>query len=71
MRKRFVDRKVMRCAEHGKSAFCWVQDDGKHVDDSLCRCLTGSPARCPVDVHRRDAEPYLEFSNELKKGGKR
>ncbi len=71
MSGRRTDGEIVRCTRHGESPFCWVQSNGQHIDDSHCQCLTDSPASCPVDLHRRDAEPYLEFSNELKKGGKR
>jgi hypothetical protein len=70
-RGRLVDRKVVRCAGHGDSAFCWIQDDGKHIDDSLCRCLTGSPSNCPIDVHRSDMEVRDKLLELVKKGGKK
>ncbi len=62
---------IVRCTRHGQFPFCWVQSDGEHINDSRCRCLSDSPVSCPVDVHREDAEPYLDFSNKLKKGVKR
>ncbi len=68
---RLVEDRVLRCAEHGSAAFCWVQDDGTHIDDSLCRCLTESPAGCLVDVHRRDAKDQDDLLQRIKKGGKK
>lgn len=44
--------RVISCAEHGTSAWCYIQDDGSHIDSDQCRCCLMPSEHCPVDVHR-------------------
>lgn len=52
MQSTFRRSHVVSCAEHGPSAWCYVQDDGSHVDSDRCRCFLIHDPSCPVDAHR-------------------
>lgn len=47
--------RVIPCTEHGTSAWCYVQEDGSHIDSDQCRCYLLPSAYCPVDAHRTSA----------------
>ena len=46
---------MIPCAEHGRSAWCYIQDDHSHMDSERCHCLRTGRADCPVDAHRSQA----------------
>lgn len=43
---------LIPCTEHGESSWCYIQDDGSHIDSEECRCFVHHSADCPVDEHR-------------------
>ncbi|MBX5444534.1 hypothetical protein [Sphaerobacter sp.] len=47
--------RVVPCAEHGTSAWCYIQEDGSHIDSDQCCCNLMPSAYCPVDAHRATA----------------
>ncbi len=62
---------IIYCSEHGKSAFCYVNSDGTHIDSELCCCYGTSSVNCPVEGHsqsakRRQAEKERKLREMLK-----
>ncbi len=51
--------RFIRCEEPNHnpnySAFCYVQDDGSHVQGDICTCGPFVKEECPIDLHRRQA----------------
>ncbi|HET7034141.1 MAG TPA: hypothetical protein VFI42_00515 [Thermomicrobiaceae bacterium] len=46
---------LVPCHKHGPSFWCYVQQDGSHLDLEACQCLSYPSHACPVDAHRARA----------------
>lgn len=48
--------RYIECDQHPPYNFCYLQDDGTHVQKIVCVCGTYPRADCPIDLHRRQAD---------------
>jgi len=67
---------AVRCSRHASTlaqTWCYVNDDGSHVEIRRCPCFRNLPGAvwgyrtdCPVDAHRRAAEQEAGGPRQLR-----
>jgi hypothetical protein len=55
--------RLIPCTEHGSSPYCYIQQNGTHINESKCTCRRSSvyySTCCPVDLHKIAARHQQE-----------
>ena len=57
---------VTMCKEHGRSAWCFEDHDGQHLDYEECACLFFRPSpNCGLAIHRARAAMDNNYINDV------
>ena len=58
---------MIPCNKHGQSNWCYIQDDGSHIDSERCDCFNEPSEDCPIDEHKHQAENKRINKEEMPK----